>query len=83
MRAWQVTRAGEPREALRLAECPAPEPPPGFLRVRMEACALGLPDVLMCRGSYALTPVHRFTPGQDSGVWLPSSNRYTRARENA
>ena len=46
MRAWQATRAGEPREALRLAEWPAPEPPPGFLRVRMEACALGLPSRL-------------------------------------
>ena len=52
MQAWQVTRAGEPREALQLAEgVPLPDPPAGFLRVRVGACALGLPDLFMCRGS--------------------------------
>ena len=69
MRAWQVTRPGEPREALTLAEVEAPEPGPGFLRVRVTAAALGLPDLFLCRGSYALTPTRPFTPGQEvSGV---------------
>jgi NADPH2:quinone reductase len=46
-----------------------PDPPAGFLRVRVEACALGLPDYLMCGGSYLLTPKLPFTPGQElSGV---------------
>jgi NADPH2:quinone reductase len=65
VRAWQVTRPGEPRDALALAEVPAPEPGPGFLRVRVAAAALGLPDVFLCRGSYALTPTLPFTPGQE------------------
>ena len=66
MQAWQVTRAGAPREALRLAaEAPLPDPPSGFLRVRVGACALGLPDLFMCRGSYALPPTLPFTPGQE------------------
>ena len=65
MRAWQVVKFGEPREALRRVETELPEPPPGLLRVRVSACALGLPDLLMCRGSYALTPGLPFTPGQE------------------
>jgi len=71
MRAWQVVGAGEPREVLRLGEVVLGAPPPGLLRVRVEACGLGLPDVFMCRGSYALTPVQPFTPGQElAGVVL-------------
>ncbi len=65
MRAWQVVRAGQPRDALRLAEVELAAPPPGLLRVRVEACGLGLPDVFMCRGDYALTPALPFTPGQE------------------
>lgn len=65
MRAWQVVKCGEPRDALRLVETELPEPSPGLLRVRVSACALGLPDLLMCRGSYILTPALPFTPGQE------------------
>ena len=65
MRAWQVMRAGEPSAALQLAEVALPAPPPGLLRVRVEACGLGLPDLFLCRGSYALTPERPFTPGQE------------------
>ena len=65
MRAWQVTRNGEPREVLELRDVALPEPGPGFLRVRVAAAALGLPDVFLCRGSYALTPPLPFTPGQE------------------
>ncbi len=65
MRAWQVVGAGEPRDALRLGERELGAPPPGMLRVRVEACGLGLPDLFLCRGSYALTPKLPFTPGQE------------------
>ena len=65
MRAWQVVRPGEPRQALALNEVPAPDPAPGFLRVRVSAGALGLPDVFLCRGSYAIQPALPFTPGQE------------------
>ncbi len=65
MRAWQVQKHGEPRDALALVETPVPEPGPGLLRVRVSASALGLPDLLMCRGAYALTPALPFTPGQE------------------
>jgi NADPH2:quinone reductase len=65
MRAWQVVRHGAPADALELGRAPRPEPGPGFLRVRVAASALGLPDVFMCRGAYALTPKLPFTPGQE------------------
>jgi len=65
VRAWQVVRAAEPAAALERAELELPDPPPGMLRVRVEACGLGLPDVFLCRGSYAMTPERPFTPGQE------------------
>ena len=65
MHAWQVFEHGEPARALRRIETPPPRPQEGQLRVRVAATALGLPDVLMCRGSYPLTPTLPFTPGQE------------------
>ncbi len=66
MRAWQVHAHGEPAAALRCVECAVPEPGPGQLRIRVAAAALGLPDLLMCRGRYPLTPALPFTPGQEA-----------------
>ena len=65
MRAWMVDRAGEPSDVMRVGERPVPEPGPGFLRLGVAAAAIGLPDALMCRGDYALTPAHPFTGGQE------------------
>jgi len=65
VRAWQVIRHGEPAAALEQVEVERPEPGPGQLRVRVAAAGLGLPDVLMCRGTYPMTPALPFTPGQE------------------
>jgi NADPH2:quinone reductase len=65
MKAWQVQGTGEPTEVLHLVELAPPEPGPGQLRIRVTAAGLGLPDVLMCRGTYPLTPPLPFTPGQE------------------
>lgn len=66
MRAWQVHEAGEPRDVLNRVELPAPEPGPGQVRIRVTAAGIGLPDVLMCRHTYPLTPAAPFTPGQEA-----------------
>jgi len=63
MRAWQIHQLGEPRDALRLAEIPDPEPAPGQVLVRVLGAAANFPDVLMCRGSYQVRPPLPFTPG--------------------
>jgi NADPH2:quinone reductase len=65
MRAWQVVEHGEPKEVMVLGEKPVPEPGPGEVRILVKAAALGLPDVFMCRGTYAFSPATPFTPGQE------------------
>lgn len=80
MDAWQVQAAGEPVDVLARVDLPLAEPGPGFLRVRVTAAGLGLPDVLMCRGSYPLTPPLPFTPGQEvTGVVTAVGEGATRA----
>ncbi len=63
MRAWQVERIGEPREALTLTEVPDPEPGSGQVLVRVLGAAANFPDVLMCRGGYQVRPPLPYTPG--------------------
>ena len=65
MRAWQVIEHGEPEEVMKLGEKAVPEPGPGEVRILVGALALGLPDVFMCRGTYAFNPPIPFTPGQE------------------
>jgi NADPH2:quinone reductase len=65
MQAWQVTGYGEPEQVLQLVEKDVPQPGPGEVRIRVQAVALGLPDVMMCRGTYAFSPTLPFTPGQE------------------
>ena len=56
MRALRVHRHGEPVDALRLEEVPSPRPGPSQVTVRVAGAALGLPDILLTRGSYQLKP---------------------------
>ncbi len=67
MRAWRVEEFGEPADVWKLQEnaedC---EPGPGEIKVAVEAAGLGLPDVLMCRDNYPLTPPLPFTPSQEA-----------------
>ena len=63
MKAWQLSRYGEPEDVLELAEVPRPEPGPGQLMVRLLAAAANFPDVLFCRGTYQVRPALPFTPG--------------------
>ena len=65
MRAWQVTGQGEPMQVMLQAQAERPALRPGELRIRVAAAGIGLPDVLMCRGTYPLTPMLPFTPGQE------------------
>jgi len=63
VKAWQVHRFGELREALTLTDVPDPEPGPGQIFVRVLAAPANFPDVLMCRGMYQVKPPLPFTPG--------------------
>jgi NADPH2:quinone reductase len=65
MRAWQVHRHAEPCDALALADVETPQPAADQVRLRVTAAACALPDVMMCRGTYAFSPTLPFTPGQE------------------
>ncbi len=63
MKAWQVSRLGEPKDVLALVDVPDPEPGPGQMVVRVLAAPVNFPDALMCRGLYQVRPDLPFTPG--------------------
>lgn len=63
MRAWQVTRNGEPGDVMALVDAPVPVPTEHQLLVRVRTVALNFPDVLLCRGEYQVRPPLPFTPG--------------------
>jgi len=65
MRAWQITRHGEPEQVLELRELPPPAPGPGQVRIQVAAAALNFADELLCRGRYQLKPELPFTPGME------------------
>ena len=65
MKAWQVTAQGEPSQVMSQTDKELGEVGPGELHIKVAASALGFPDVLMCRGTYPLTPPLPFTPGQE------------------
>jgi NADPH2:quinone reductase len=82
--AWQVRRHAPPRDALERVAIGEPVPGPGEVRLRVRAAGIGLPDALMCRGTYAFSPTLPFVPGQEvcgtvdavgSGVPLPLGTR--------
>jgi NADPH2:quinone reductase len=63
VKAWQVSRCGEPEDVLELVDVPRPAPGPGQLLVRVLAAAANFPDVLLCRGTYQVRPPLPFSPG--------------------
>ena len=62
MRALLSRAAGGP-ETLDLAELPNPVPGPGQLLVRVRACAINYPDVLIIEDKYQFKPPRPFAPG--------------------
>ena len=76
-RAWQVQGAvaGEPLRVGRGRVGARPRQ----VRARATAGRIGLPDVLMCRGTYPLTPPLPFTPGR-RGTGVVRARRRSRRR---
>jgi NADPH:quinone reductase-like Zn-dependent oxidoreductase len=52
-------------EALRIEELPDPVAGPGELLVRVRACAINYPDVLIIEDKYQLKPQRPFAPGSE------------------
>jgi NADPH:quinone reductase-like Zn-dependent oxidoreductase len=64
MRALLSHSLGGP-ETLQLAELPDPEAGPGELIVRVRACSINYPDVLIIEDKYQLRPPRPFAPGSE------------------
>lgn len=68
MKALLSVRPGGPA-TLELTDVPTPEPDEGELRVRVLACGINYPDVLMIEDKYQFKPQRPFAPGAEiSGV---------------
>ncbi len=65
MKLWRVHELGDPADVLRLEDGEPPEPGPGEVRVRVDACGLNFPDILLCQGKYQEKPPLPFTPGME------------------
>ncbi|HSG89226.1 MAG TPA: NADPH:quinone oxidoreductase family protein [Pseudomonadales bacterium] len=53
-------------DVLRADEVEVPDPAAGEVRVRLKACALNFPDVLMIQGGYQFKPPLPFAPGMEA-----------------
>ena len=79
-RAWLVRKHGEPVDVLHIEDVAHEPLSPTQLRIRVDAAALAMPDVFMCRGSYPLTPPLPFTPGQEvAGTVVEAGGRASTA----
>ncbi len=68
MKALLSVAPGGP-ETLELVDVPSPEPGAGELRVRVLACGINYPDVLIIEDKYQFKPPRPFAPGSEiSGV---------------
>lgn len=64
MKALLSIEPGGP-DTLRLADIPVPEPRAGELRVRVIACGINYPDVLIIEDKYQFRPLRPFAPGSE------------------
>jgi NADPH:quinone reductase len=65
MKSWRAERFGPVSEVLSLREVELPEPAPGEIAIKVHASAVGLPDILMLRGSYPLLTSPPIAPGME------------------
>jgi NADPH2:quinone reductase len=51
---------------LRIDDVAPRDPGPGEIRVRLRACAVNFPDILLCAGTYQVKPDFPFSPGMEA-----------------
>ena len=62
MKAVLCKAFGEP-EHLLVEDLPSPPAKEGFVKIRVRACGVNFPDILLIQGKYQLQPPFPFTPG--------------------
>ncbi len=69
MRAMRVHELAEDISTLRLDEVDLRPPEEGEVRLRLKACSINFPDILMVQGKYQFKPELPFSPGMEgSGI---------------
>ncbi|MGF1596794.1 MAG: NADPH:quinone oxidoreductase family protein [Acidimicrobiales bacterium] len=66
MRAWQLTRLGDPWDELEAVEVDPPEPGEGQARIEVEGADVNFADILQCQGSYQVKIDVPFVPGMSA-----------------
>ncbi len=61
MRAMRVHELSENVDVLRMDEVKLPAPGPGEVRLRLKACSVNFPDILMVQGKYQFKPCPLYT----------------------
>lgn len=75
MRALAVNALSDDLSGLGLIDAPVPAPGAGEVLVRIEAAALGWPDLLMTRGAYQARPALPFVPGMEAAGVVVDADR--------
>ncbi len=65
MRSMRVHELSEDISVLRMDEVTLPPPGPGEVRLRLKACSVNFPDILMVQGKYQFKPELPFAPGME------------------
>ena len=62
MKSWICSKPGSVQD-LECIDAPAAEPTAGQVAIRVSACGINFPDVLMIQGRYQMKPPLPFAPG--------------------
>lgn len=65
MRSMRVHELSEDISVLRMDEVTLPPPRAGEVRLRLKACSINFPDILMVQGKYQFKPELPFAPGME------------------
>ena len=63
---YQCEEISEDIGSIVLKEVELADPGPGEVRVRLKACAVNFPDLLMIQGKYQFKPPLPFAPGSEA-----------------
>ena len=63
---YQCEEISEDIGSIVLKEVELSDPGPGEVRVRLKACAVNFPDLLMIQGKYQFKPPLPFAPGSEA-----------------
>ena len=69
MRTMRVHELSDDIAVLRMDEVELPSPGAGELRLRLKACSVNFPDILMVQGKYQFKPELPFAPGMEGRAW--------------